>query len=93
MRIQYVTEDGKVFATAKEAQDHDTEMKQTKDRIKKYTERIDEIEKEIAKLQEERENILVNWKKSMPAESQARIDSFIDFLDKILGFEEDGEDE
>lgn len=91
MKTQFVTDDGKVFATKEAAEQHEaaTNDKGAVDEIVKKIEKIDEkinaLKTEIGKLLDEKDALLEEWKQYMTPEQKKTIDTFESILNYFLG--------
>ena len=85
MKTQFVTDDGKIFATEEAAKAHEDKARANNERVKQYVKRIEEIDMQIDKLEEERAKILAEWKKSMPASTQKSIDTINSLYNLLFG--------
>ena len=85
MKTQFVTDDGKVFATAEAAKAHEDTTRANNEKVKQYVKRIEEIDMQVEKLEEERTKILAEWKKSRPESTQKSIDTINSLYNLLFG--------
>ena len=96
MKAYFVTEDGKTFDTAENAEKHEHELKNKTaeneaakkkiiEKIKKNNEKLSDLKKQIEKILDENDNLSEQYKKCFDPEQQEFFDTVEKLLNKIFG--------
>lgn len=94
MKTQYVTDDGKVFATKEDAEKYEAAndagrevaVKEIIGKIEKIDAKIDALKEEIVKLLDEKDVLLKEWKNNyMTPEQKKTLDRIDNLFDYFFG--------
>ena len=96
MKMQFVTDDGKVFATKEEAEKYEAATNNNKvvvdeiiKKINKINEKISALKTEIVKLLDDKDALLKEWKEYMTPEQKRTIDTMESIIDYLFGGDND----
>ena len=81
MKMQFVTDDGKVFGTREAAEAHETKLNNKSAAFTEYKKKIDAINEKIERLLDEKEALLDEYKEKYMTPEQKRA---MDRIDKML---------